>query len=454
MTAVLVTALVALVSAAAVHAAPRRSFYVDAVAGNDGNPGTSALRPWRTLARASRERFRGGDRILLHGGQRIPGPLTLISAHVARTSRRAKLTIASYGRGRAVIASPAGNGIAAFNVSGVRIANIELVGADRRCKRRAVGIFFDERGSERSLAEGIDVQGVDVHGFCDGILIGADDDGGYAHVRVTGVRAHDNGDAGVMTYDQSRAHHAIRDVRVTRTQAFRNDDQGGIVLFGVDHGVVERSVAYGNGRRASGGVGIWAFDSDHIVIEHNESYGNLTIGDDGDGFDLDGGVSHSLVQYNYSHDNAGVGLLICACVGGGSYRQSDNVIRDNVSVNDGSSGQPSGVYIGGGQPFDHMQVVGNRVFSRRGRGPLVAIDGAGSHFAHVHLRNNLFAVGAGKALLSVDARRARDLTFKGNAWRSSGGKFRVYWNGKRFLTLAAWRAATGQEAGGGQPPAR
>jgi len=66
----------------------------------------------------------------------------------------------------------------------------------------------------------------------------------------------------------------------------------------------------GVGKKSVGGrpVAIWSWDSDSIAIRFNEAYLQLT-GDagDGDGFDLDGGSSNCVVEYNYSHDNVGDG---------------------------------------------------------------------------------------------------------------------------------------------------
>src|SRR5688500_20319255 len=44
--------------------------------GSDRNPGTID-RPWQTLERVNRQAFRGGDRILVEGGQMFSGMLYL-----------------------------------------------------------------------------------------------------------------------------------------------------------------------------------------------------------------------------------------------------------------------------------------------------------------------------------------------------------------------------------------
>ena len=56
-------------------------------------------------------------------------------------------------------------------------------------------------------------------------------------------------------------------------------------------------------------MGIWTYNSNDVLIQYNESYDNKAGHIDGDGFDLDGGTTNSILQYNYSHDNDGAGIL-------------------------------------------------------------------------------------------------------------------------------------------------
>ena len=46
---------------------------------------------------------------------------------------------------------------------------------------------------------------------------------------------------------------------------------------------------------------VWAFDATKITLQYKESYANKSgSGKDGAGFDLDGGVTNSVMQNNYS----------------------------------------------------------------------------------------------------------------------------------------------------------
>ncbi|MBK8444182.1 MAG: right-handed parallel beta-helix repeat-containing protein [Sphingobacteriales bacterium] len=87
----------------------------------------------------------------------------------------------------------------------------------------------------------------------------------------------------------------------------------GIFVSNINQCNINRCVAHHNGENnmgASGGEGIWAFEAKYVTIQYCESYQNSSYSLDGGGFDFDGGVSHSIMKYNYSHDNRAMGFLI------------------------------------------------------------------------------------------------------------------------------------------------
>jgi hypothetical protein len=429
------------------HRAPpgaASTYYVNAARGRDSNPGTSPRQAWRTLARVGRGGYRGGATILLRGGQRFPGTICVGSANVSATTRGGSLTIRSYGGGRATIEAPSrSDGIAAINV-GISVASVNLVGRRDVCNLETsngyrfgtAGIRVEASGLHDTLAPGLTATHIDVRRFCDGIVIVSGDRRSLlAGVRVGHVTAHDNSDAGIWTYDsRARAEHPISNVRVTDTRVYRNGYRGGIMLFGVNDGKVTRSIAWANANKGGGGVGIWAFDSARIVFAHDEAFGNgsPSITDDGDGFDFDRGVSHSVMEDNYSHDNGGIGLLVCSCNVGEApfYRMHHITLRSNVSRNDGSSGQPA-LYILGGEPMTAISILDNRVESRRGHGPLVNLTGCrcrpsemagvgSGPYTGLSVRGNTFIARGGKPLLERHLGPRATLDFRGNVLRAAG----------------------------------
>src|SRR5262249_18593296 len=123
----------------------------------------------------------------------------------------------------------------------------------------------------------------------------------------------------------------------------------GIVLGQVDGAVIENSIAHSNGIIAgAGNVGIWAWQSKNVTIQKNQAYGNrLPMGGDGGGFDLDGGVHNSVVQYNVARDSAGAGYLLAQFES--AEPMSHNTFRYNLSVNDGRDGY-GGITVWGATP--------------------------------------------------------------------------------------------------------
>jgi Right handed beta helix region len=118
----------------------------------------------------------------------------------------------------------------------------------------------------------------------------------------------------------------------------------------------------GNNRGCPGPVGIWAWGSDNIVIKFNEVYRVQQItppavsGCDWAAYDFDEGVTNSIYEYNYSHDNGGAAILIYQPGGG-------NVFRYNVSENDDNQMLGgSGVYALG--PYGPLSIYNNTIYRR------------------------------------------------------------------------------------------
>jgi hypothetical protein len=116
----------------------------------------------------------------------------------------------------------------------------------------------------------------------------------------------------------------------------------GILANGVNGGYLQNNVVHdlgGNTTTCGGPGGVWTYHSNNVTIQFNEAYHvrpvSYVSGCDWVGFDLDGGVTNSVLQYNYSHDNYGAGYLIYADssgYAGGSW--GGNTVRYNISEND------------------------------------------------------------------------------------------------------------------------
>lgn len=90
-----------------------------------------------------------------------------------------------------------------------------------------------------------------------------------------------------------------------------------IVVTCTDGGFIQGNTSYHAqylGRPGYYSAGIWCLSSKNLVIQYNEaaytSFGPDAGGGDGQGFDIDGSNQNILFQYNYSHHNAGGGILL------------------------------------------------------------------------------------------------------------------------------------------------
>ncbi len=419
------------------HAAAT-TYYVDAEGGDGSNGGTSEGSPLATIDQANQLDLDPGDRLLFKGGQSFDGNLQL-DAEDAGTVEN-PVVVGSYGEGRASLSAGTATGISIYNAGGVEVSDLIVTGARQAAGNGVSGVeVYTDLENETKL-EHVRLKNLEVSGFGDvGIILGAyPEDGtksGFKDVRITGVDVHDNADAGIKSFgyfSSSASSWAHEDVYVGDCYTYDNKgipEKGaeqnrhtgsGIELSDVDGATIERCVSYNNGENSNypdgGPVGIWAWDSNAVTIQHNESYDNKTSSFDGGGFDLDGGVTNSVIQYNYSHDNYGPGYLLYHFEYARPFE--DNVVRYNVSENDGRTNR-GGIYLG---RVSETEVHHNTVYvGARADGslpPAVAAEGT----SNVHFRDNLFVSPEGKPEVDISYGQ-QGLVFLNNDYRSGGSVF-------------------------------
>ncbi|MGD9635158.1 MAG: dockerin type I domain-containing protein, partial [Pirellulales bacterium] len=338
------------------------------------------------------------------------------------------------------------------------------------------GLFF-ENSQTNFRQQHIYVDDVVVHGFGDaGISLRATnptiDSGGFDDVRITNSVVYSNGRSGIASsvssssglvvggteYDYYARAHANLYVanNIVRDTTGKSESGGvsgnGIVLAQFDGAVIERNVAHHNGGQAGGGgVGIWAWQGNDVSIQFNEAYANQTFdGRDGGGFDLDGGVTNSRLQYNYSHGNDGAGLGLFQF--GYASKMGGNVIRYNISEADGA-----GISVWGNGPrFPGSDVAEDSIYHNNTvinpLGPAVHFFGS---VDDVGVYNNILVSQGGEPLVQLDDWDGNgnsyvlDADLRGNAYWSGDDSFRIEWAGAEYADLAAWANATGQEKMGG-----
>ncbi len=383
-------------------------------------------------------------------------------------SEKNPVVIGSYGDGRATINAGDSMGIVGQNISNILVQDLNVVGTWDGLKSTGGnfgrGIEFNNLQPGDTKLPGIHVRNLDVTGFkWGGVYIGGfNKKSGFTDVVVERASAYNNGDIGISCggeYDREVTTFAHSNVSFIECFAYNNGgiiDKGsnsgsGILLGDVDGGLIERSVAHHNGMlntfEDGGPVGIWSFDSNRVTIQKNESYANATNGGhDGGGFDLDGGVTNSVMQYNYSHDNEGPGYLMYQFYG--ARRFGANVIRYNISQNDGREQSYGAISLGGGLALAGAIIEHNTIFispsKTGGDVSAVRLTGIGEG---IYFRNNVFQTTGGAKILDVRD-NSTSAVFQNNTYWSSGDDFHIAFDGVDYGSLGDWRSATNKEMNG------
>ncbi|WP_225833534.1 right-handed parallel beta-helix repeat-containing protein [Streptomyces sp. NK08204] len=438
-----------------------RTFYLSPD-GDDEADGRTLQTAWQTLRRVDAVRLKPGDRVLLRGGARFPGTLSIGQGDAGNA--RKPVVIESYGTGRAAIAAVGSHGIEVHNTSGIVIRNLVLTG-NVKAFRKQDGISLVSDLPGRRKLPYVRVTGVDVSGFRNGIRMhGGPGGSGFRDVVLRDCTVHNNQEAGVVSdgpaFDATAPVYAHEDITVSKVTAFRNDGDpraadrntgSGIVLGSVRHGVVEDSDAHANGKSSSaqaaeGPEGIWTYDSTRMVLQRNVAYANRTGSRvDGGGFGLDNNVSHSLVQYNLSYDNDGAGFLAYSAVP--NHAHTGNTIRYNISRDNARKLEDYGGIVALGSWVSNLAIYQNTVLATAHgsvRAPALRLQ---PNLDAVSVRNNVFATDGPPLVAAGGHFDTSEVAMQGNDYHAPKG-WNLEWGDGRYTDLAAWRQASGQELQG------
>ncbi|RYF56355.1 MAG: right-handed parallel beta-helix repeat-containing protein, partial [Cytophagaceae bacterium] len=340
--------------------------------GNDANDGKSPERAWASVAKVNASKYVAGDGVLFRGGDTFNGCLLFNQKNVPNTTEDAGITISAYGQGKFQLNAtcsgfqPDGNGVAAIQItqlSGVTITNAILRGAQGKADGTTYGILLYNPYQPAAVMKNIKIMDNDIGGFytvqpkkyggeifwsvyyqtktsIDYLLIS----GNKLH-GLQGPSSPDNN--GIMGIAQLPViSHATIEKNVVydiggKANGLAGVEGNGIVGMGLNGAVIRHNVAHdlgGNANTCGGPGGIWLVQANNATIEKNEVYRvrptSMPIAGACDwiGYDMDYSVTNSYIQYNYSHDNWGPGLLFY-----GKHNWGPNVARYNVSINDGKA---------------------------------------------------------------------------------------------------------------------
>ncbi|CAN5479541.1 hypothetical protein BH23BAC1_BH23BAC1_23660 [soil metagenome] len=439
--------------------------------GNDADPGTSK-KPWKSIAHANTIAFKAGDRIFFKGGDNFEGNFILNEQSVSKPSN--PITIGSYGNGSASILAGTKDGILVKNRSGIVVQDLLVIGSDRTLNQGyGVKIINEEPGQGK--LEFVRIKNVEAKGFrWAGIFVGGiptDLPGviapegskyGFKDVIIENCRAHDNMYYGIYitaAWNSQSKEYGNEEVKIIKCIAYENPGDplytanhsgSGIMVDDTDTGLIEHCISYSNGALnaglTGGPCGIWTHFSTQMIIQYCESYQNKTNGAaDGGGFDLDGGVSNSTIQYCYSHDNDGPGFLMWNYEGA-PLQLANNIIRYNISANDSRKHTYGAIHIGNsGPPIKNIQVYNNTFYiseSKEGN-PMGIWTGGKVPNENFQFLNNIF-ITEGNVPLAQIGSNEKKFVFAANAfWNKKG--FSLNYKNTLFNDFQSWIQDASQE---------
>jgi hypothetical protein len=380
--------------------------------GNDAADGSKNA-PFKTLAKLKNLTIKPGESIYLHGNDTFA-----ISSKISlKGSKEQKIRITSYGQGVAVINGAKGDGLVIENSENVSISNLKIVGDGRKTN--------NGNGLNVIKSSFISIDKLDVSGFLNsGIYINSCDS-----VSIRQSRAHENGFAGIFCESNMKRiyiGYCLTENNPGHPKILDNHSGNGIIVGQVKNGLIEYCESRFNGwdmpRKGNGPVGIWTWDSDSVIIQYCISHHNKSTDKDGGGFDFDGGVTNSILQYNYSHHNGGCGYLLC------QYQNSPGIfagnhVRYNVSFDDGLLSHRAGIYVyTGGDGFENSYVYNNTIVNFKDNAVGFEIEKWYSkNPPKVYFYNNIFISGEDQIKGPYQGSE-----FKGNLYWSFGdGGFKV-----------------------------
>lgn len=297
-------------------------------------------KPWKKYSQLDKSQLRAGDTIYMEG---IFNESICIDSLVAGTKEK-PVIIKAYGDKKVMINSGNEKGMFILNSRNLKLEGIHLTGSGRKDGNTQDGLSLKNCNSimiSDIITEGYQKSGLHINTSKD--------------IIADGVYAHNNGFCGIYVSGESGRKDTSRDIIIRNSKAennpgdptnLTNHSGNGILAGNCTNVTIEYCVATNNGwdmpRVGNGPVGIWAYEVDSVLIQHCIAYRNKTQkgAADGGGFDLDGGVTNTIIQYCLSYENEGAGYGLFQFAGATDWY--NNTVRYCISENDGAGSTAHG----------------------------------------------------------------------------------------------------------------
>jgi uncharacterized protein YjdB len=338
-------------------------YYVDDLGGNDGNAGMSPNEAWQTLDKVSATTFQPGDAILFKAGGIWTG-----GVHPKGSGTDGNpIRIDMYGEGPKPVIN--GSGIVAatiyfYSQEYWEVRNLEITNWAREPgQRRGIqvggssGGWSNPRVYKHFVFENLEIHSV--KGTTGGIQTGGivvwDESWNYivSDVVINNNKIYSLDALGIYLNGGSFTH--AKNNTISNNVIYDTSADGAILLNTTD-GLIEGNVVYETHKRATGPhVPLWAFATRNAKIQYNEVF-NTYPGGDAMAYDSDYSSKGTVIQYNYSHNNAGGAFLVTSNASSSTNYNTDSIVRYNISQNDLGA-----VFTVSGNP-DNTHIYNNTVY--------------------------------------------------------------------------------------------
>ena len=441
-------------------------FYVDCSAGANGT-GTQAS-PWNNLATVNGYNYSGGQSILFKRGTTCSGVLWPKGSG----SSGSPITIGDYGTGALPIINGGSNeeAIKLYEQEYWNINNMETTGGTR------YGIYIN--GSGASVLHYFHITNAVVHNVTGGtmdkkttglVVFGYDWNQQFDDILIDNVTAHDTTMwAGIIVTGKGWGRLSTRSNNVTINNTTVYNVYGdGIAVFSTTNALIQNSLAYETGNQPGAQTigtpnGLWTWDCSYCTVQSNESYLNSSPGVDGGAFDIDYYSDHTILQYNYGHDNDAYCMAIFATAGA-SQPLDNNTMRYNICSNNGRDGTASAdrqgdLYIaiwnstGGGGLITNTAIYNNTFSWSPASTTYFAIAGydlyrGGTGWSGTNRFMNNIIYSTVPSMLSM---WKTGLTMDYNLWwyTGAGSPSFKYGSSSPYTSFSAYQSGSGQDAHG------
>lgn len=363
------------------------TYYVDAINGSDSNDGTSEQKAWQTVDKVNSVVFEPGDEILFKSGQTFIGQLM---PQGSGSKEDGVIRMDKYGGDALPTINAKGSlenrgaVIQLINQEYWEISNLTLTNPATSTEGARVGVLVI--GKEYGTLDHIYVTNCNINNVVSDIS----KSGSSSKIEAGGELWYGTGPGGGVVFNVFAGGEeiptAFNDILVDNNTiknlgrsgtgvyvntAYKNIYQQGyyfendeadwfphtnvlisnndisyttnaILIHGCDGSigngvVIENNLVYHPDLYDSNAA-VWFSHSNEILVQYNEVYALDNGGSNDCGaFDYDGGVTNSIMQYNYTHHNRGESVMVCNVHWNSAWKStntSDNIFRYNISEND------------------------------------------------------------------------------------------------------------------------